>query len=158
MASVWPRLARLCPLAGLARYAMSRTVAAPSESRRMLNGTSPVVLTCVRLGPLRPQEAAALRQDQEPLPHLNCRPPRMRGGLRADGFPGEDAGAEPSPLSQVVRESEETAPLARRASPRKPRASTRARSSALLILLIGCAGFAYCTFAGILFDYYADVG
>jgi hypothetical protein len=43
-------LARLHLLAGLARYAMSRTVAAPSGSRRMLNG-NPVVVNCVRLGP-----------------------------------------------------------------------------------------------------------
>jgi hypothetical protein len=49
-----PTLPRL--LAGLACYAMRRTVVvAPSGSRRTLNG-NPVVVSCVRLGSVCPEQ------------------------------------------------------------------------------------------------------
>jgi hypothetical protein len=72
---------------------MSLASPVPSGASLIPNGTSPVVVSCVDLGPLRPQKAAAHRQIQEQLSHLDRRPRRVRGGPRLDRFPTEDANA-----------------------------------------------------------------
>src|SRR3712207_3616685 len=118
-------------------------------SSDLLKG-DPVVLSCVRLSPLLSKKAAAHRQVQEQLSYLDRRLRGVRGGPGLDRFPPRTRTRAPrvAPLSQGVRTSEETAPMAWRTSPLKPKVSTRPRSSELRILLVACRATALSASSG----------
>jgi hypothetical protein len=112
-------------------------------------GGRPLARTAVATGlasaltvPRKPRRTGRLRKSSRASTVV---PGGWEAGPASTVAPARTLTRKPGPLTSsefVIRARWETEPMAWRASPRKPRDSTRARSSAVRILLVACSATA----------------